>query len=213
VVKLLVLADIILLVVWEVVSPRTATLLPDVLDEKVQWSGCASENGMGFETIVLLYKACSLLYGTVLCYQVRNAPSSFSEIKFVGAVLYNSVFTIVIVLAIYFMLDAMPQGQYVIGYIGVHWIALSFPVILFWPKIIVASGKEVCGINPAAKGTEATHGSSPTAGNASMDPGVFREYLEHCATCNEAPDDLVASANKVLGKSTTGSARSAIVPS
>lgn len=85
--------------------------------------------------MILLADGFALLYGVLLCYQVRNTPSQFNESKWIAYALYNTAFSGVIVAGIVYGLPEDATTQAVLISIGLLWCTSTTLAVLFIPKL------------------------------------------------------------------------------
>jgi len=110
--------DACLIIIWEAAFPIHATVvIVDPLRPSENYFRCLSENYTAWQAFIGLLgalKAVVILFGIWLAIVCRKQPSEFNEAKYIAYALYNQLFCLCILLAIW---QAIPVESYELAYI------------------------------------------------------------------------------------------------
>ena len=139
-VSALVLIDIILMSIWQAVSPLGPKLTvvtsgsPPVDHDYTQCS--VSGDGLTFLIIEAVSKGALLLYGALLAFSTRRVSDNFNESQSIAWAIYNVVFSVGIVTPIIIFIGATGDILILLMTFVMGWIAYFTASILVVPKFI-----------------------------------------------------------------------------
>lgn len=150
--SILLVAELIILTVWQTLSPLRPTLLsvtegsPARVHEYMQ---CRSNDEIGDTMFVVDAIALGLLFvfGALMAVSTRKVASTFNEASQIGLTIYNCIFTIGIIAIIITVTE--PKGDVHIGLclVVAIWISFFTVLMLVLPKVLQIFGKQAAGDN------------------------------------------------------------------
>lgn len=116
-VTLVVLAVIVYLIIWTAVDRHVQKINTDVNNE-VRYLCASSSNIWGIALYIA--EAALLLFGVVLAYKSRKAPTKYNESKFLAFAIWNIFAIVIIVLPLNYVVDVNnPDSQFLVTCVGV----------------------------------------------------------------------------------------------
>lgn len=132
---LMLLVDMIILAIWQGISPHTNEILPT--DEiQVFNEVCRSDNGIYFFITILVVKALLLVWGMYLVYLTRQIDSDFRESTFIGFIIYSVSITLVVIIAVAFIISSDYTIVFFLTSVAIWIVPLATVLGLFVPKIV-----------------------------------------------------------------------------
>lgn len=99
-----------------------------------QFTKCRSKEAF-WSIAMILMDGFALLYGVLLCYQVRNTPTTFNESRWIAYSLYNTAFCGLIIVSLVYGLADDVAIQSALVSIGLLWCTSATLCVLFLPKL------------------------------------------------------------------------------
>lgn len=134
----LVLYDILLLSIWQGISPFSPQRDEKLVGGRthvITSCGVAQTSGLALIGILAATKACLIFLCSLMSFATRNVTSSFNESQQIGWAVYNCVFAALIVAAIIVFIGAIEDTLIIIVMIAILWINTGVWACIFVPKI------------------------------------------------------------------------------
>lgn len=88
---------------WQATDAPALEVFPDPDDPDTRYTVCSSSSTLS--GVFFGLTAVMLLFGSLLAFDVRNAPAQFNEAKFLAVIIYNSLLSMIILVAFQGMVD------------------------------------------------------------------------------------------------------------
>jgi 2',3'-cyclic-nucleotide 2'-phosphodiesterase (5'-nucleotidase family)/uncharacterized membrane protein len=132
-----VVIELILLIVWTIVSPLQYRTIADATPSiPNDYENCYSENSHIFFAIGLAIKGAYLILGIIMAFVTRKVQSDFSESKYISFSVYGTFVSLVVILVVLFITGLNPTIRFILTTIG-GWVVINTIVLtLSVPKLI-----------------------------------------------------------------------------
>jgi hypothetical protein len=131
---LLAIAEVIVNIVWILLSPLTAELVQSSSSHGLNYYyTCSSPNFATFLILLLLPKAVLLLASGYLAYSCRNIANNFNESFYICLSLAATIFTGIIIVPL-ILLTSNPSAVYILVFIAILFVFFLTQLFLFAPK-------------------------------------------------------------------------------
>ena len=150
--------DLVLLVVWQVLSPLQPYITTQTTNNIVHdYTQCGvSDTGIVLFAVVCVVKGVLLLFGALMAFSTRHVSSSFNESSAIALTIYNVVFSVCVIVPIALLISALGDILLVLQLFLLLWVAFF--------SLTALGGTKVLHVYSAAKSGEGRGGSVSDAG-------------------------------------------------
>ena len=138
------LVDIVLMAVWQALSPLQPYLQTEVTDDGVvhEYTQCGvAGTGAVMFAIVCVVKGLLLLFGAMMAFSTRHVTGKFNESSAIALAIYNVVFSVGIVVPIALLISALGDVLLVLQLFLLLWIGYFTLTALVGTRVLLVYDK------------------------------------------------------------------------